>query len=450
MKRLLQKEKTVNLAENSTEKSAVKPTVKPTEQALYKINQLRNPSGIENLFKEKDFNADLFCELTELNSTFVLTHQRLRNLSSAGDLLQIFETRFSDKLNSHSARAGACEAWLKELLRQCHEQNIEVVLLKGSLIGATLAPLFSYKKMNDIDLLIHPHSGPRFIKLIQDMGFLSVGTLFHNTEFSDNNHHTPPFYSPDMSCILGIHWHLCSPYAKWKPYFEDIWYNKVKITCLGQPAYRMKWEHNLLHLCIHLPFFKIGLRELEDVAAILDTQNLDWHEVERLISQWRAWDPAYRVLSLAQALHDSYVPEHLLKQCQLRTPSFVIKDTQKRIRNKSLLLRSRSTHIAKIEKAYSISRLSKDPAERAKAWLATWKFAFFPPKKELTKMLGSRWKAPYLTIYAMSRDYGWLPFWIITILNIGNAVTSTVKALLGKKGDKLMESKEFKLYAMLE
>jgi hypothetical protein len=119
--------------------------------------------------------------------------------------------------------------------------------------------------MNDVDVLIRRRDARLAIDVLGKAGFASVGALFGRDELSDDSHHTPPYVSEDLSCVVGLHWGLASPRSPWKPDTAGIWKRKAPAQVAGAPAFRMSWEDNLLHLCIHLPFFKTGLRELADV-----------------------------------------------------------------------------------------------------------------------------------------------------------------------------------------
>ena len=216
----------------------------------------------------------------------------------------------------------------------------------------------------------------------------------------------------------------------------------------------MSWEHNFLHLCFHLPLFKTGPRELQDIAEMIKVTKLNWKLILNLSEQWKVTEPVYRILTLVQELlPDEAALVTIASQLAPEVPLWIQKETELRKKN---LATTRSTFVAKIEKAYSISVLSKNPFERFKAWLITWIWTFFPPQKELSRLIIGRKKwqqrclAPIYIIKAMSRDYGMRVFVVITVVNVFRAMVSLVMAILQISGEKIMESEQYKIYKTLE
>jgi hypothetical protein len=215
----------------------------------------------------------------------------------------------------------------------------------------------------------------------------------------------------------------------------------------------MGTEENLLHLCIHLPFFKIGLRELADVSNLcrVAEPEIDWHRFAELVKRWHAEDAAYRVLSLARAVLPFPLPEFLLRQWEARATSLSIDDTRSRIATPGLLLKSRSTHIAKIEKAFAFFRLTGNYREKCGSWLAMWKLTLFPSREELPRLLAkSRVQAARKIWSAMARELGQGPLVLVTLLNVASLGKATARRIVGRNGASLALHPARKLLEILE
>jgi hypothetical protein len=323
--------------------------------------------------------------------------------------------------------------------------------------------------MNDLDILVRRDDAEEAIEVMKGLGFQGVGALFGKKELSENSHHTPPYVSADLACVVGLHWGLVSPLSPWRPDTLGIWKRKTAIQVAGAPAFRMSWEDNLLHLCIHLPFFKTGLRELADVYNVALQGAIDWAEFARLAHRWRAEDAAYRVLALTDALLDLGVPGKYWRNWSVRASSFTLKDTEKRLIDAPGILRSRSTQAAKIEKAYAVFMLSENYAERVKAWAGMWAFALWPKEQELAKLsaerdlahhrarlLRARLRAPRQLWNAMARDHGHLPLVAMSLVNAGVVVRETARFLVHQglkrepQGRSLKEHPAVRLLEVLE
>jgi hypothetical protein len=420
---------------------------------------------IEDLVSEMNADATSedewrdFFALAESNSAQVLAARRLDELG----IQKCNPAWRAEALRIRRAGERRAE-WLAEILRQSALGGIDVVLLKGGLFGPVLYGDPAYKKMNDIDILVRPESAEAVAEILKALGFSSVGQLLGKKEVDLGDHHSPPFVSPDLSCVIGLHWGLCSPHSVWKPGIEGIWARAQRTRAYGQPAWRMSWEDNLLHLCIHLPFYKTGVRELADVFNLCAhaEPGIDWRRFGLLVTQWRAHDAAYRVLALAQALRPIGVPGELLEQLARRANPFTVFETRKRAALGLDLIRFRSTYIAKIEKAFSVLRLSRCYLERVGAWGKTWQLALWPKEDELLKLflvpgvpsrLELAWlrlRAPVRCWNALARDYGQLAVVLMTFVNIGIVVKETLLWPWKAPSASILENPAARLLEMLE
>ena len=419
------------------------------------IRTPQHEQQIAELLKTTDLGELL--KLARQNSAVILT---AKNLSAHGIS---FTEEFSALAKKLTATGEKRVVWIEKVLAAATKAGIQVVLLKGGLLGSVVYNDPAYKKMNDLDVLVRWKDAERFGELLKTLSFNSVGKLLGEKEFSEKSHHSPPFVSPDLACVIGLHWGLVSPYSVWKPAIEDVWLKTASVHAYGTTAYRMSWEHNLLHLCIHLPFFKVGVRELADVYNLVlfasSKGEFDWQVFDQAVHEWRAPDAAYRVLALAEQLVAFGLPKELLQKWKAESSIFTRRDTEVRLGLGTDLVATRSVHIGKIEKAFTVFRLSQNYGERVGAWAMTWVWSFYPPRQEVAallgklpeslqpldriRVLGHSWKA-------MARDYGNIALTLITCMNLGMVLRDTILFPLRKNGPKIRTHPAAKLLEMLE
>jgi len=215
-----------------------------------------------------------------------------------------------------------------------------------------------------------------------------------------------------------------------------------------------------VHLCIHVPFFRTGLRELADVYNVALLGTLDWDHVADLARRWRAEDPAYRVLSLAHALMPLGFPESFgvaLNSWKKSCSRMTLTDTAKRLENPSSILESRSTQAARIEKAYAIFTLSENYSERLKALAGMYYFWLWPKEEELRKIVPgarspsmARLRAPARIWNAMARDHGQLPLAAMTLFNLGVITRESLRRPFAGAGRSLKDHPASRLLEVLE
>ena len=337
---------------------------------------------------------------------------------------------------------------LLRFLSAAEQRGIQIILLKGSMLGPAVYNDLVYKKMNDIDIMVRPEGVERIKVLAHDLGFEVLGELFDDRENDlKKNHHLTPLVSSDLSFILGVHWGLSSPYAKWKPDLESVWREAKPLPVATADAYRMSWEHCLAHLCMHLPFYKIGTRELSDIYNLLRVHAIDWDVFVATARSWKIQNPAYRVLSLCNAI-TSVVPNWVLEQMKLDAEGLHLTDTNLRIQDPYRLFRSRSVQVGRIEKAFGLFRIAPGLIDRSRAIFYMWKQTLFPPVKEAVVLLAysrqrtERTRRSYLRSFvartaagkriwlAMAVDYGQIALVYMTASNVVTWIKTCLSYLI--------------------
>ncbi len=403
-------------------------------------------------------NSDEFLQLAELNSVLPWTLRTAKSLN-----LELLPDSAVAKVNELRSNGLRRAQYLEKVLQWAESVGIEVILLKGAALAASVYGDLAYKKMNDADILIRFEDAQTFCQGLRQLGFSCVGPLLEKTEISNRSHHAPPFVSEDLSCVVGVHWGLCSPHSKWTPSLEVVWRDKVRIQYGQTQAWRMSWEDYLLHLCTHLPFFKVGLRELADVFNLIRAAgpNLSWARLEQMMHAWHAHEGIYRVLRLSGALSNVNVPDNIFSSARRNCRRWIINDTDMRAHAPNMLLRSRSVHLGKIEKAFAVFRLSACYRERMQAWWNTWSLTIWPPVVELEKVLArevhggfnlmtARLRAPRMLFRVLVRDHGMIPILAITAINIASVIRQTVSRPFRKDGESLCRGHAGRLLEMLE
>ena len=318
--------------------------------------------------------------------------------------------------------------------------------------------------MNDLDLLLSQKDENLGKTCLDELDYQSIGDIFDNFDMGGDSHHTPPYISHDLKCITGLHWGLNSKYSPFKINHEDIFKNIVPIELNGIKAWRMSWEDNLLHLCVHLPFYKTGIRELADVANLINKteQEFDWEKFKKMVMTQNLADPVYRVLHLAQAMIYFKIPEDLNEYLNKNAFKYTKADTKKRIANTELLLASRCTHIAKIEKYFVVFKLATKFTEKIGALLKMYQLWFFCKTLEMKQIMGVlniktpfhylvyRFIVPVLIWKAMARDHGNIPLAIVTFQNFLIGIRECLLFPLKKDGKTLKAHKFFGLLKALE
>lgn len=403
---------------------------------------------------------DLFFELVESNAVELMVCKRLEKILNTikNDLVQSRLANLQKKVIAIKKRTTTQLNLLHEIILKMSQEGVDVIILKGALFAHTLYDFPIYKKMNDIDILVKNEQAQKASLVLNSLGFECVSeTLFSQNQFSQSTHHSPPYIHRKHKCITGIHWGIHSPQRQFSSDIKGIWMRKIPISFNNTRAYQMCWEDNLLHLCIHLPFYKTGLREIADVYNVIlfSSPSISWDVFLQRCYEWNSCEPVYRVLSLTytflRCLYEEkiYAGNQLklsnninldeinsvIQDCKKHSSQVYIQDTELRKASIETLLLSRSTHLSRIEKSFLVFRMSENYFEKLNAIFQTWWLTFFPNDTEMQKIscFGSRFShlkkhrvswvktritTPFKIIRALNYEHGSKTIFFLTLQNI--------------------------------
>jgi hypothetical protein len=390
---------------------------------------------------QEGIDWELFHELAEVNATGPLVWRNLAALNVADRVPADVRARFEERAQ---AIREANEARLKnarELFARFAARQIPVVILKGVLFAETIYRDPYYKKMNDVDILILRRDLDAIYDIYEEMRLFSAAELVGGSPRKQEkfSHHAPPFFSRDLKLMVGTHWGLITPLAPYTLDYDAIWSRVVDIDFYGHPAKAMAPEDNLHHLCVHLPYYKCGLRELADIANIVRHHPIDWDLFAAEMTKAKTENLVYHALSLVHAVWPMPAVQAAIEGARPKTSYYFRRDAARKCASVSRLLRGRSTHMSTIEKAYSDLNTTSDPLAKWAAYARMWRGMLAPPRADVLKMnaladarglqlVAARLQAPWRVYRVFARDVGSAIFVAILAKCAYECLRATVKA----------------------
>jgi hypothetical protein len=238
---------------------------------------------------------------------------------------------------AHAKRNEAIGQQLAELLAVFEQQKIEVMVLKGALLAATVYPEAALRPMNDIDLLFRPEDLSRVGPILESLGYVGKhkeankgpGVTKHLSTYRrvGNLGSTPnPYLSASGDRMIEPHGSLEESWFGLKvDITPGVWERAAPISLYGQPAYRLSTNDLLLHLTVHAAFHVIMgtsvFVQLYDIGCVLKTWSaeLNWSQVLTLARKAKAQPFVYAGLYWARTLYHAAIPETVLgsleKEC---------------------------------------------------------------------------------------------------------------------------------------
>lgn len=378
-------------------------------------------------------------DLADHNATAPLVRRKLQDAGLYERLPELLRARFDAQATKVREQNEARLAHARALFERFQARGLPVVILKGILFAETVYRDPCYKKMNDVDILVRKQDLDAIFDIYDALGFFSAGELLGGEPRKQEkfSHHSPPYFSQDLACMVGTHWGLITPLAPYTIDYDAIWSRVRDVAFQGSVAKAMAPEDNLHHLCIHLPYYKTGVRELADLYNLVRETGpaFDWALFLREVRKAGSENLVFHALSLANRLCPIVEVADVLREVEPRVSAYYRDDAERKTRRLSGLLRSRSVHMSVIEKAFTRMNATKDAREKRAAFVRMWSNFLATPRDDVIRLnslhepgalelLRARAYTPWRISKVFIRDLG--PG--IFLLLMGKTVTDVVKA----------------------
>jgi hypothetical protein len=228
--------------------------------------------------------------------------------------------RARDVRRSAAARYLQLRRETSLLLALFASNGVELVVLKGVVLGRLVYPDPSLRMMSDIDLLLRPRDAVRAIELAAAAGFTCPDrhqyahpTVLRNKSRIRGQEISLPLQKPGSLVLLELHTQLEIAQPSFDIATEDIWARAECALLDGIPIHLLEKHDFLFHLVLHLSrnhVFNLGLRPLLDVHLWVrmhrDRLDWEWLAAETVARGYAPW--VYLSLKIARDALDTPIP----------------------------------------------------------------------------------------------------------------------------------------------
>ncbi|WP_419419424.1 nucleotidyltransferase family protein [Legionella sp. D16C41] len=397
---------------------------------------------LQEICHQSDFNWELLYQLAELNETVPLVLNNLRT----HQLLPFCPTSLVKQMQGYAndiAKANQLRIETgKILLQEFAKKNIKVALLKGIFFAESVYKNPFYKKMNDIDILILEKDARRVLDVFKQLNYFCVSALLGDSAQDQiaYSHHFPPFFSPNLHCMIGTHWGLISTHSFIQLNYEAMWKRAKPLNFYDVECYHLAPEDNLLHLCIHLSLYKSGIKEIADFYNLIQSNNIDWDLFYRNVKESHSAQKVYESLAIVQTFYPLSAIAKVLEKLKHEYLIRISKALANKISSRSFLLRSRTTYVSAIEKEFIQFKATSSFAEKHSHFFRIWKLIFYPPVDQIQKLTFRPTYSPFLRLLVplqisrhLSAELGTKTYFLLHCYLIYSLIKSGIRNLLGIK-----------------
>lgn len=246
--------------------------------------------------------------------------QRLQQHDQLDLVPALLAYRTQARINAATVRNLRLYHELGVILTSLRQHQIEVIVLKGAHLAATVYPNPALRYMNDIDLLLHPADVPAAVAVLQALGYQPAAPIDWVKHLA-TDHHLPRFGKPEVVAGVELHWTITRPQQTYTIALAGLWARATPVTLAGVETLGLCPEDLLLHICEHATYhhhFLQRMRFLCDIDAVVrhPGQALDWGQVQQRAQDYRWAKGVHLALLLAQQLLATPVPKAVLDQLQ--------------------------------------------------------------------------------------------------------------------------------------
>lgn len=216
---------------------------------------------------------------------------------------------------------------LEQLLVALNRAKIDVLLLKGGALAASIYGSFASRPMRDIDLLVRPERADEVRAMMLDLDWLSDPELPDDQSYS-THHHLPPLRDAVATGLrLEIHRSLLPIGHPFGFTDDEIWLAAQSVRVGAGSALAMHPSHHAVHIAIHFAWshmMKLGAwNSFRDLDALRSANAIDWSSFTATALRWGASTCCYWTLRLAGVLSGMVVPDNVMRQLAPRLPEVV-------------------------------------------------------------------------------------------------------------------------------
>lgn len=216
---------------------------------------------------------------------------------------------------------------VQETLRVLREHGVQVMLLKGAALAASVYSSFAERPMSDVDLLIRPADVERTRRALSASGWRENTDPAFAGLFAQH-HHLAPFYDDSATRLRAeAHTALLPTDQPFAISSDAFWAAATPSSEAYSAALIPSTTHLLWHASVHFAWSHVmqfgAWRTFRDVNELIRSASVDWDEFVGMARRTRAASSCYWMLRLAARLSGAPIPADVLARLRVPTPESI-------------------------------------------------------------------------------------------------------------------------------
>ena len=210
---------------------------------------------------------------------------------------------------------------LAQVVSALQEHGIDVIVLKGPVLAATVYPHIGTRQFCDLDLLIKKADLPKVESCITKLGYFVSNTGFSREFYEKHHFHLQYINHSGQKPIVEVHWNLDWSKGLSKLNINEFWENTISVNFEGIKAYVLSPEDTICMLCLHnINHLLNAPKILSDIDWAINAygQQINWQKFLADVRIHKLDRMAYASLFYVHTLFHSDIPIHVLEQLKPR------------------------------------------------------------------------------------------------------------------------------------
>jgi hypothetical protein len=207
------------------------------------------------------------------------------------------------------------------------EHGIEVVLLKGAGVAATVYGSFAARPMHDLDLLVRPEHAEAAWDALRAAGWRCDPARYPQS-FYETHRHFPPLDDPAGTGLV-LELHTAATDSAFHLPAEVVWREARAVSLHGRRVLVPRPELQVVHLAVHFAWShglaKASWRTFRDLHQILTHTPPDWDVFIEKATAARAGTACYWTFRLARSLAGVAAPLDVIRRLRPPRPETVLR-----------------------------------------------------------------------------------------------------------------------------
>ena len=187
--------------------------------------------GLFDIVRVQDFTTEewnLFGSLAEDQGVAPLIYWKFTQFGCPENIPQVVCDRLANSYYRTAAQNLLIYRELRHIINSLHEAEIQVVVLKGAALAATVYPNIALRPMGDLDLLVHRKDLEKTTELILSLGYKIESSERVSGIGQFINHDISLRNQSDKNLVIELHWRLIAGDADWRSPAVDWFFGQTE------------------------------------------------------------------------------------------------------------------------------------------------------------------------------------------------------------------------------